>query len=69
MNKNIGTADRTVRLVLAIIIFALFFVFESWIVRIIVLLVGAFVSYEAIAGWCALYALIGKNTCPIKSEK
>ncbi|MCX6793383.1 MAG: DUF2892 domain-containing protein [Candidatus Falkowbacteria bacterium] len=69
MKKNIGKLDRLGRLFLGIVclIIALLASF-SVVVRIIVALVGLFTIYEALAGWCAFYALIGKNTCPIKYE-
>lgn len=59
MQKNIGKADRIIRFVLAILILALAFWRESWILGAISL----FVFYEAFAGWCAFYQLIGKNSC------
>jgi hypothetical protein len=66
MKMNIGTADRVVRLVLALIFLAVAWWQNSWII----LFVSLFILYEAMAGWCAFYQLIGKNTCPIdKREK
>lgn len=69
MKKNIGTSDRLLRLGLAIVI-AIGILFTSSIVlRIILAIVSLFVLYEAVVGWCALYQLIGKNTCPISLQK
>lgn len=31
--------------------------------------VGLFTIYEGFAGWCVFYQLIGRNTCPLPSER
>ncbi|MEI8103846.1 MAG: DUF2892 domain-containing protein [Candidatus Moraniibacteriota bacterium] len=62
MKKNIGTMDRVIRLVLAVVLFGLAWKFSNWVL----LLAGVFCLYEALASWCALYALIGRNSCPIR---
>lgn len=68
MNKNIGTADRLARLIIGLVLTAgggfLFTI--SPVLGVITMLGGLFCVYEAAVGWCALYALLGKNTCPIK---
>jgi hypothetical protein len=64
MQKNIGPEDRIFRLVIAILLFA----FAIWQNSIIATLAGLFVLYEALASWCVLYQLLGKNTCPIKKN-
>lgn len=61
MKKNIGTSDRLLRLTLAVLIL----LFSWWQASWIALLVSLFVFYEALAGWCALYQILGKNSCPI----
>lgn len=65
MKKNIGTADRVIRLVLAILLLLFAIWQKSWIVGIISL----FTFYEALTSWCIFYQLIGKNSCPIKNDK
>lgn len=69
MKKNIGTIDRLVRLALSILsgIAALFT--DSMILKVVLVLLSMFILYEALAGWCALYALLGKNTCPVSYKK
>lgn len=69
MKKNIGTADRLVRLILAIIIGVVILFVNSIILKIMLAVFAIFVLYEALVGWCALYAILGKNTCPVKLEK
>lgn len=58
--KNIGTADRLFRLLLALILLALAWSYHSWIL----LALSLFCFYEALASWCPFFQLIGKNSCP-----
>ena len=64
MKKNIGTADRVLRFILACIFCMLAIIYKSWILAI----VSLFTLYEAIASWCVFYQLIGKNSCPISKQ-
>ncbi len=66
MKKNIGTFDRVVRLLLAVAVGVAAYMSTSVVGQIILAVVALFTLYEALAGWCALYAVIGKNTCPIE---
>lgn len=61
MKKNIGTTDRIIRLLIGIALLALAWWQGSWIL----LAFALFTFYEALASWCVLYALFGKNSCPI----
>jgi len=61
MKKNIGTVDRLIRLTIAILLFAYAWWAGSWLA----LAFGLFTLYEALASWCVLYQLLGKNSCPI----
>lgn len=60
MEKNIGTADRILRLSFGLVALALAAWFHSWIL----LAVALFCFYEALASWCLFYQLIGRNSCP-----
>lgn len=66
MKKNIGTIDRVVRLLLAIGLFIGMFFVPQGLLKIVLGVASIFTLYEALFGWCAFYALIGKNTCPIQ---
>ena len=65
MKKNIGTIDRWVRLLIAIALFVGMFFVPAGIPKILLGIASVFTLYESLFGWCAFYALIGKNTCPI----
>lgn len=63
--KNLGTPDRIVRTVLGLILI----VIGATSQNPILILIGLFTLYEALSSWCVLYALLGKNTCPIKKAQ
>ena len=71
MKKNLGTEDRIVRLVMAVIVGVFIFLTHSVFFQILLAGISLFILYESLAGWCILYALMGKNTCPLEfvSEK
>lgn len=60
MKKNIGTPDRILRLLLGLILLGIAWWHSSWIA----LAFALFTFYEALAGWCVLYQMLGKNSCP-----
>ena len=60
MGKNVGTADRVLRVVAGLVLIALVFVGPQtpwgWI--------GLVPLGTALIGWCPAYRLLGVNTCP-----
>ncbi len=63
--KNIGTKDRVIRLVIAIILLG----YAAWQKSMICLAAGLFTLYEAVASWCIMYQILGKSSCPINKKK
>ncbi len=66
MKKNIGTPDRIVRAILGIIACLAIFFVSSVGLKIVLGVLGIFSIIEALLSRCALYALLGKNTCPVE---
>ena len=64
MEKNIGTLDRGVRIVLGLAIIGLGVYFKNWLG-----LIGVALILSGLIGWCGLYKLLGINTCKIKKVK
>ncbi|MBE0508405.1 MAG: DUF2892 domain-containing protein [Marinospirillum sp.] len=61
MSKNVGTLDKGVRLILALLFFAAGFYYQSvWG------LVGLIPLVTALVGWCPLYRLLGLSSCKAK---
>jgi hypothetical protein len=64
MNANVGGIDRTLRIVVGIVLFSLFFVLEGS-ARYLGLL-GLVMLATGIFRFCPAYTLLGVNTCPMK---
>ncbi|MEY2641265.1 MAG: hypothetical protein RL150_658 [Candidatus Parcubacteria bacterium] len=67
--KNIGTGDRVVRVVLAGALLLLAFLIDIEVIAYVVLAASLFTFMQGVVGWCALYALLGVNTCPVSVQK
>ena len=65
MKKNMGLADRVVRIIIAAVIAVLFFtnVISGTLGIILLVLAGVFVLTSMIS-FCPLYTLVGASTCP-----
>ncbi len=62
MKRNVGKADKAVRLVVGAAVIAAGVVFQSWWGAI-----GAVPILTALMGWCPPYSLLGINTCATRS--
>ena len=58
MNKNIGNADRIIRIVAGLIIIIAGFMMNSWLG-----LIGLIPLLTGIIRWCPLYCPLKINTC------
>lgn len=69
MKKNMGTADKAVRIIVALIIAGLYFggVVEGTLGIVLLVLAAVFVLTSLIS-FCPLYLPFGIKTCP-KEEK
>ena len=63
MKKNVGSVDRIVRIVLALVAFALGIIFQSWWG-----LLGLIPLLTAFMNWCPVYLPFGISTHKIKSN-
>ena len=62
MNRNIGTIDRVVRIVLGVIVIAVGLWYRSWWG-----LIGIPLIVTGIVRFCGLYVPFGLNTCRIQT--
>lgn len=69
MKKNMGTADRIIRLLVAAVFAYLYFsgTVAGTFGLILVILGGVFVATSLIS-FCPLYAIVGVNTCGVKKS-
>ena len=70
MKKNMGKADRIIRLIIAAIIVTLYFtnVITGTLGIVLLVLAGVFVLTSFVS-FCPLYAPFGLSTCAVKEEK
>lgn len=67
MTKNIGLADKIIRIVVAILFTALYVTQTvSGALGTVLLLVGAVLFTTSFINFCPLYAAFGIKTCPVK---
>lgn len=69
MKKNMGNADRIIRLLIAALIIGLYLanVITGTLGIILLVFAGVFILTSTV-GFCPLYALVGVNTCPRKIQ-
>jgi len=67
MKKNVGNADRIIRVILAVVFAVLYFtgIVPGTVGLVLVALAGIFVLTSLI-GFCPIYTIVGLNTCPAK---
>ncbi|MDN5199759.1 DUF2892 domain-containing protein [Fulvivirgaceae bacterium BMA10] len=70
MKKNMGTADRIIRVIIAAIIATLYFsnILTGILGIVLLILAGVFVLTSLIS-FCPLYAPFGLRTCPMNNAK
>ncbi len=65
MQKNVGSADKIVRIVLGLGLLSLLFLLEAPMKYLG--LIGIVPLLTSLMGWCPLYTLLGMNTCRVKA--
>jgi hypothetical protein len=64
MNQNVGTSERAIRLLVAIILVSLaLFAPMTFYVKLALYVVAAIAVVTAAFGYCPLWTLFGVNTC------
>ena len=66
MKANVGSADKAVRIVIALVLFSLYFILEGNLRYIA--LIGIIPLLTAFMSWCPLYTIFGITTCPLKKS-
>ncbi|ADR22315.1 membrane protein [Marivirga tractuosa] len=70
MKKNMGSADRIIRVIIAAIVGVLYFtgIISGTVGIVLLVLAGVFVLTSLIS-FCPLYAPFGISSCPMKESK
>ena len=64
MKKNMGGADKIIRIIVALIIAALFFAkIISGVLGIVFIIIAGVFVFTSLISFCPLYTLFGINTC------
>jgi len=70
MKQNMGSTDKTIRLILAALFAVLFFTnVVTGVFGYVLLALGAVFVLTSLVGFCPLYAIVGLNTCPVSERK
>ncbi|EIJ37613.1 MAG: DUF2892 domain-containing protein [Flavobacteriaceae bacterium] len=67
MKKNMGGADRIIRIIIAIVIGILYWqgIIEGTLAYVLIAVAAVFLLTSFVS-FCPLYKLVGLNTCPRK---
>ena len=70
MKKNMGKADKIIRLIAALVIAGLYFgsIISGGFGIVLIVVAVIFVTTSFI-NFCPLYTILGLNTCPIDQQK
>ncbi|MBL7825435.1 MAG: DUF2892 domain-containing protein [Saprospiraceae bacterium] len=67
MKQNVGSTDKIVRIVLALVFAALYFTGTvTGTFGYVLLALGAIFVLTSLVGFCPIYAAVGLSTCPTK---
>ena len=70
MKKNMGSTDRIIRILIAVVIAVLYYTgtLSGTVGLVLLILAGVFVL-TSLVSFCPLYAPFGINTCPAKKSR
>ncbi len=67
MKKNMGSADRIIRILIAAVFAVLYFTGTvSGTLGLVLLILGAVFVLTSLVSFCPLYTIFGMNTCATK---
>ena len=70
MKKNMGSADRIIRVLIAVVIATLYFTnVVTGVLGIVLLILAAVFLLTSFISFCPIYAPFGLSTCSIKEKK
>lgn len=68
MKKNMGTTDRVIRVVIAMILCALYFTGTvTGVAGVVLFIIACIFLLTSVVSFCPIYTLLGINTCPRKA--
>ena len=69
MKNNMGTTDRIIRTLIAVVIAILYFTnIITGTLGIVLLVLAVIFALTSLVSFCPLYTLVGLSTCPVKNK-
>jgi len=70
MKKNMGSADRIIRIIIAVIVGVLFYTGTiTGVLGIVLLVLAGIFLITGFISFCPLYTIFGLRSCPIDKKK
>ncbi len=70
MKTNMGKTDRIIRIIVGLVLIALYFTnIISGTIGIVALVIAGMFIITSLVGNCPPYSLLGINTCKLKDQK
>lgn len=70
MKKNMGSTDKLIRILLAVVFAALYFTGTvTGTIGIVLLVLGGVFLATSLISFCPLYTFVGINTCKAKEQQ
>lgn len=70
MKKNMGSTDQIIRVLIAVVVAALFFTkVISGVLGMVLLAVAGIFVLTSVVSFCPIYALFGMSSCPVDSKQ
>ncbi len=69
ITKNIGSVDRVVRMLIAVLLFLTAFFFAYGVLQIVLYILAIAMVVTSLVRFCGLYTLLGVTTCPLDEKK
>lgn len=68
LKSNVGNLDRGIRVLVGVVLIALFFLYPDASWRYFAL-IGVIPLFTGLFGTCPLYSVFGISTCPVKKTE
>jgi len=70
MKKNMGNTDRIIRIIIAVVVVALFAtnIISGLVATVLLVIAGIFVATSFVS-FCPIYAIVGVRTCSVEDKK
>lgn len=69
MKQNVGSTDKIIRIVAAVVFAALYFTGTvTGTVGMVLLVLGGIFLATSLISFCPIYAIVGMSTCPVPKK-